>query len=67
MLDREGVICDHSRQSRVASRHGFVHEFESAEDRDYYMNKNPAHLGFVARTRDMMEDVRMMGYQPGVL
>lgn len=43
-------------------------EFESKEDRDYYVTKDQAHKNFVEYiTREgFMEDVRVVDYEVGV-
>lgn len=46
--------------------HGFVVEFASAEDRDYYLFKDPAHLGFVKKNSPHIADVRVVDYEKGV-
>lgn len=46
--------------------HGFVCEFQNAEDRDYYISKDPAHLEFVASLEGVVKDVRVVDYEPGV-
>jgi hypothetical protein len=46
--------------------HGFVVEFENASDRDYYVQKDPAHQTFVKSLGDQVVDVRVVDYEPGV-
>lgn len=46
--------------------HGFVSEFGSDEDRKYYLEKDPAHLDFVASLKDIVQNVRVLDFQPGV-
>ncbi|KAJ7629429.1 hypothetical protein DFH06DRAFT_720188 [Mycena polygramma] len=45
--------------------HGFVSEFQSEEDRTYYLEKDPAHLEFVASLKDVVENVRVVDFEPG--
>ncbi|KAI5777780.1 stress responsive A/B barrel domain-containing protein [Geopyxis carbonaria] len=33
--------------------HGFVLEFESEEDREYYVHRDPAHVAFVKRLKEL--------------
>ncbi|KAL2819012.1 hypothetical protein BDW59DRAFT_165291 [Aspergillus cavernicola] len=47
--------------------HAFVVEFASAADRDYYVEKDPAHLEFVRRFGGVLEKVQAVDYTPGVL
>ncbi|KAJ9623405.1 hypothetical protein H2203_005664 [Taxawa tesnikishii (nom. ined.)] len=46
--------------------HGFVSEFETEEDRQYYLEKDPAHLEFVASLKDIVQNVRVVDFEPGV-
>jgi hypothetical protein len=46
--------------------HGFVVIFENAEDRDYYVNDDPAHKAFVEKNGPRFEDVRVIDYEGGV-
>jgi hypothetical protein len=45
--------------------HGFVVEFESAEDRDYYVYKDPAHQEFVKFAGEIANGVKVVDYEPG--
>jgi len=45
--------------------HGFVVEFESAEDRDYYVNKDPAHQDFVKFAGQFAQSVKVVDFIPG--
>ncbi|KAL9535688.1 hypothetical protein SMMN14_00047 [Sphaerulina musiva] len=45
--------------------HGFVSQFESEEDRKYYLEKDPAHLEFVASLKDVIQNVRVLDFEPG--
>ncbi|CAE7026128.1 hypothetical protein CFE70_003715 [Pyrenophora teres f. teres 0-1] len=45
--------------------HGFVVEFESEEDRDYYVNKDPAHLEFAKFAGEVAGGVKVFDYEPG--
>ncbi|KAJ8108716.1 hypothetical protein OPT61_g7980 [Boeremia exigua] len=44
--------------------HGFVVEFESEEDRDYYVSKDPAHQDFVKFAGELMQSVKVFDYEP---
>jgi hypothetical protein len=46
--------------------HGFVVEFSSTEDRDYYVSEDPAHKAFVKKNSPRFEDVRVIDYSKGV-
>lgn len=45
--------------------HGFVVEFESPEDRDYYVYKDPAHQDFVKFAGGVANSVKVVDYEPG--
>jgi len=47
--------------------HAFVSEFRNEEDRQYYLEKDPAHLEFVASLEGMIENVRVLDFEPNVL
>ena len=42
-------------------------EFRNEEDRQYYLEKDPAHLEFVASLEGMIENVRVLDFEPNVL
>ena len=46
--------------------HGFVVEFFDVDDRDYYINGDPAHKAFVEKNSPRFEDVRVIDYEKGV-
>ncbi|KAF5008541.1 hypothetical protein FDECE_5197 [Fusarium decemcellulare] len=46
--------------------HGFVAEFKSAEDRDYYVKKDPAHQAFIATLPALLEKVVAVDFTDGV-
>jgi len=46
--------------------HGFVMEFDNEEDRTYYLEKDPAHLGFVKSIGGLVTNVTVVDYVPGV-
>ena len=50
-----------------AFTHAFISEFQNAEDRKYYLEKDPAHLEFVASLEGVVENVRVVDFEPGVL
>ncbi|GAB7337317.1 hypothetical protein MBLNU457_g2674t2 [Dothideomycetes sp. NU457] len=47
--------------------HGFVFEFENDEDRDYYLTKDKVHLEFVSHIGDLVQNIRVVDFVPGVL
>ncbi|TVY19039.1 hypothetical protein LARI1_G002055 [Lachnellula arida] len=48
-----------------AFSHGFVVHFASEEDRRYYLEEDPAHLGFVKSLDGIIQNVRIVDYEPG--
>lgn len=46
--------------------HGFVVEFASKADRDYYVSDDPAHQAFVKKNSPRFDDVRVVDYEKGV-
>lgn len=46
--------------------HGFVVEFASAEDRDYYVMTDPAHQAFVTSIGDLVEKAIVVDFSDGV-
>lgn len=46
--------------------HGFVVEFASASDRDYYIFEDPSHQVFIKKHTPSFDDVRVVDYEKGV-
>ncbi|EAU38715.1 conserved hypothetical protein [Aspergillus terreus NIH2624] len=46
--------------------HAFVVEYDSAADRDYYVNEDPAHREFVQSLGDVLEKAQVIDFTPGV-
>lgn len=42
-------------------------EFESEEDRDYYVSQDPAHQDFIKFAGPHIENVKVLDYEPGKL
>jgi hypothetical protein len=47
--------------------HGFVVEFDSVQDRDYYVDKDPAHQDFKNSSSELIQSVKVLDYEPGRL
>ncbi|KAF7562378.1 hypothetical protein G7046_g1735 [Stylonectria norvegica] len=45
--------------------HAFVVEFESKEDRDYYVQKDPAHIAFVSELGSILTKAQVIDFTPG--
>jgi len=48
-----------------AFSHAFVSHFASDEDRRYYLEEDPAHLAFVKSLEGIIQNVRIVDYNPG--
>ena len=46
--------------------HAFVVEFESEEDREYYVKKDPAHSAFVKSLGSVIEKAQVIDFSAGV-
>ncbi|KAL7913867.1 hypothetical protein GGI35DRAFT_438815 [Trichoderma velutinum] len=46
--------------------HGFSIEFNSFDDRAYYLKEDPAHLGLVAKLVPIIEKLTVFDYEAGV-
>ncbi|EHK27201.1 uncharacterized protein TRIVIDRAFT_34890 [Trichoderma virens Gv29-8] len=46
--------------------HGFSFEFNSLEDRAYYLKEDPAHLGLVGKAVPLVEKLTVFDYETGV-
>lgn len=47
--------------------HGFVAEFESPEDRDYYVSSDPVHLGLGSELHPLVDQVIVVDFTDHVL
>lgn len=45
--------------------HAFIVEFETAEDRDYYVNKDPVHDEFKKLAGKVLEKVQVIDFTDG--
>ncbi|KAF1978063.1 dabb-domain-containing protein [Bimuria novae-zelandiae CBS 107.79] len=45
--------------------HAFVVEFEDAEDRDYYVDKDPAHNEFKNHVGELLAHLQVVNFEPG--
>ncbi|KAI0880472.1 dabb-domain-containing protein [Annulohypoxylon maeteangense] len=46
--------------------HAFILQFENEDDRRYHVEKDPAQLEFAASIRDILEEVQVIDFTPGV-
>jgi hypothetical protein len=47
--------------------HAFVAQFESREDRDYYVSKDPVHLELGPRIAPVVETFLCLDFTPGLI
>ncbi|KAH7399941.1 hypothetical protein BKA64DRAFT_469763 [Cadophora sp. MPI-SDFR-AT-0126] len=66
ILDSTGGRDNSPEGHQGAFTHGFVSHFRNEEDRRYYLEEDPAHLEFVASLKDIVQNVRVVDYSPGV-
>ncbi|KAG9229688.1 hypothetical protein BJ875DRAFT_507791 [Amylocarpus encephaloides] len=45
--------------------HGFVSHFANEQDRRYYIEEDPAHQAFVKSLDGIIQNVRVVDYEPG--
>ena len=45
--------------------HSFVVEFDSEEDRHYYVKEDPAHVNFVKDVRPLVSQIQVVDFVPG--
>lgn len=51
---------------QVDFSHGFIVEFESEEDRKYYLEKDEAHFEFARGLAVAVQEVGILDFKPGV-
>ena len=49
-----------------AFSHAFVSHFANMEDRRYYLEEDPARLEFMNSLENIIQNVRVVDYDPGV-
>ncbi|KAK4224493.1 stress responsive A/B barrel domain-containing protein [Podospora fimiseda] len=58
---------DHSQENQQHGHtHGFVVQFESTDDRNYYVEQDPAHKSFKKLIEPIVEKVTVVDYTNGV-
>lgn len=45
--------------------HGFVVEFDSLKDRDYYVKQDPAHQAFMKAAGEVLEGATVLDFEAG--
>jgi hypothetical protein len=59
------VSRPHPNEIQSGITHAFVVEFASAQDRDYYVEKDPAHRKFVRSLDGLLEKSQVIDYSNG--
>ncbi|KAH8687612.1 hypothetical protein BGZ60DRAFT_394033 [Tricladium varicosporioides] len=67
ILDSSGGRDNSPEGHQGGFTHGFVSHFDNEEDRNYYLTEDPAHLAFVKSLDGIIQNVRVVDYEPGVL
>lgn len=66
ILDSSGGRDNSPEGHQGAFSHAFVSRFANEEDRRYYLEEDPAHLEFVKSLENIIQNVRVVDYAPGV-
>jgi len=66
ILESSGGRDNSPEGHQGAFSHAFVSHFSSEEDRRWYLEEDPAHLAFVESLTDIIQNVRVVDYSPGV-
>ncbi|KAL7906983.1 hypothetical protein GGI35DRAFT_482350 [Trichoderma velutinum] len=62
----KGGINNSHEDMQNGLTHGVVAEFASAEDRDYYINTDPAHQDFIKSLGGVLEKATVLDFTDGV-
>jgi len=65
ILDSSGGRDNSPEGHQGGFSHGFVSHFANEEDRRYYLEDDPAHLAFVKSLDGIIQNVRVVDYEPG--
>jgi len=66
IVSSSGGVDNSPEGAQGGFTHGFVVEFASKQDRDYYVSKDPSHQAFVKKNSPQFDDVRVIDYEKGV-
>ncbi|KAE8452868.1 hypothetical protein EG329_013140 [Mollisiaceae sp. DMI_Dod_QoI] len=66
ILDSTGGRDNSPEGHQGGFSHAFVSHFANEEDRRYYLEEDPAHLAFVKSLENVIQNVRVVDYNPGV-
>ncbi|KAF7509339.1 hypothetical protein GJ744_008062 [Endocarpon pusillum] len=60
-----GGLDNSPEGNQAGITHGFVVEFESAEDRDYYVLEDPTHIAFTKFAGEVLANAIVVDFNPG--
>ncbi|KAK5330899.1 hypothetical protein LTR70_000221 [Exophiala xenobiotica] len=66
IVSSSGGVDNSPEGAQGGLTHGFVVEFASKGDRDYYVGEDPSHKKFQEKNRPRFDDVRVIDYEKGV-
>ncbi|KIV97794.1 hypothetical protein PV10_01501 [Exophiala mesophila] len=66
ILSASGGVDNSPEGAQGGFTHGFVVEFASKEDRDYYVSQDPIHQAFGQKNGSKWDDVRVIDYEKGI-
>ncbi|KIV83049.1 hypothetical protein PV11_05109 [Exophiala sideris] len=66
IVSSSGGVDNSPEGAQGGFTHGFVVEFASLKDRDYYLSEDPSHLAFGKKNSTRWDDVRVIDYEKGV-
>lgn len=58
------MLIGFAHLSQAGITHGFVVEFDSAEDRDYYVFSDPTHIAFTKVAGDVLAKAIVVDFNP---
>ena len=59
------AILAYANSIKNGFTHAFVVEFESEDDRDFYVKKDEAHLAFMKSLDGLVDGAQILDYTPG--
>ncbi|KAK4665013.1 uncharacterized protein QC763_509730 [Podospora pseudopauciseta] len=60
-----GGVNTHMSDAQDRVTHAFVSEFDSDEDREYYLKTDPAYAAFWEGAKGIVEKTEVVGFMPG--
>ncbi|KAJ9219107.1 hypothetical protein DTO271D3_5742 [Paecilomyces variotii] len=66
ILSLKGGTDNSPERLQGGMTHAFIMEFANTEDRDYYVQKDPIHLGFIKVAGEILEKTQIVDFIDGV-